>query len=42
MFGISHSLFRKRLVHKADIQGKRVIVMTEDIHQKHVHNVALL
>ena len=34
MFGISHSLFRNRLSHKADIQGKRVIVMTEEYTSK--------
>lgn len=34
MFGISHSLFRDRLTHKADIQGKRVIVMTEEYTSK--------
>ena len=34
MFGISHSLFRNRLEHKADIQGKRVIVMTEEYTSK--------
>ena len=34
MFGISHSLFRDRLTHKADIQGKRVIIMTEEYTSK--------